>query len=108
MQKGRFYGTASKQSLEQQKKDEPFGSSFHYAFIRFLCLAKLLNASLCCCQTRDRNAERRAGNVVQADIVAELDGRKVAAVLAADTKLDVRADALAVLNGQLDQSAYAF
>ena len=41
-------------------KDEPFGSSFHYAFIRFLCLAKLLNASLCCCQTRDRNAERRA------------------------------------------------
>ena len=39
--------------------------------------------------------------------MAELDGRKVAAVLAADTKLDVRADALAVVNSQLDQSADA-
>ena len=44
----------------------------------------LFKGGLCGGQTGDRDAERRAGHVVQADVVAELDGRRVAAVLAAD------------------------
>ena len=66
-----------------------------------------LYCSLCRCQTCDRHAERRAGNVIQANIVAELDGSRVAAVLAADTKLDVRAGGLTELASHLNELAYA-
>ena len=37
----------------------------------------------------DGHAERAAGDIVQADLVAELDGHGVAAVLAADAEVDV-------------------
>ena len=40
------------------------------------------------CKTRDRHAERRAGDVVQSGIVAELDRARFAAVLAADAALE--------------------
>ena len=39
--------------------------------------------------------------------MAELDGGQVAAVLAADAELDVRAGALAFCNSEADQAAYA-
>ena len=42
-------------------------------------------------QAGDRHAEGRAGHVVQADVVAELDARRIAAVLAADAEVQVRA-----------------
>ena len=58
-------------------------------------------------QTGDRHTERRAGNVVQANLVAEHDGRRIAAVLAADAEFDVRAGLLAELNGHLNELADA-
>ena len=39
--------------------------------------------------------------------MAELNGGQVAAVLAADAELDVRAGALAFCNSEADQAAYA-
>src|SRR5499427_881179 len=39
----------------------------------------------------DRHAERRARHVVEPDPVAELDARRIAAVLAADAELELRA-----------------
>ena len=42
-------------------------------------------------QTGDRHAVGGAGHVVQANLVAELHGGGVAAVLAADTQVDVGA-----------------
>ena len=43
-----------------------------------------LDGSLCGGEAGDGHAERAAGDIVQADLVAELDGRGIAAVLAAD------------------------
>ena len=42
-------------------------------------------------QPRDRHPERRAGDVVEPDLVEEVDRLRVAAVLAADAELEVRA-----------------
>jgi hypothetical protein len=42
-------------------------------------------------EPRDRHAEGRAGDVVEADLLAEGDGGRVAAMLAADAELEVRA-----------------
>ena len=47
------------------------------------------NSSLCSGQTGDGDSPWRAADVVQADFVAEKDGLRVAAVLAADTDLQV-------------------
>ena len=55
----------------------------------------------------DGNAERGAGDVVEADLVAELDGGGVAAVLAADTDVQARIDGLAQLDGHIHQLAHA-
>src|SRR5207244_5810348 len=41
------------------------------------------------CETRKRHAVRRAAHVVQTELVAELDGLRLAAVLAANAELDV-------------------
>ena len=46
--------------------------------------AAVLEVRLGCCQPRDRDAVRGAGDVVQADLVAEGDTGRLAAVLAAD------------------------
>ena len=48
-----------------------------------------------------------AGDVGQADLVAEGDGARVAALLAADAQLDIRAGLTAQLCGHLDQTADA-
>lgn len=45
----------------------------------------LLDSCLSCAEACDRHAEGRAGNIIKADVVAELDGSRVAAVLTADT-----------------------
>ena len=50
-------------------------------------------------QPRDRHPERRAGDVVQADRVEEVDRGGVAAVLAADAELEVGVDLAAGLAG---------
>lgn len=75
--------------------------------VNFL-LARIADGSLLPQQGRaDRYTERRAGNVGEANVVAELDGSRVAAVLAADTKLDVRAGGLTELASHLNELAYA-
>src|SRR4029078_3691101 len=51
---------------------------------------RLLERGLRRRQPRKRDAVRRAAHVVEADPVAELDRRRLAAVLAADAELDVR------------------
>jgi len=45
----------------------------------------------------DRDAVRAARDIVQADLVAERDTRRLAAVLAADAELDVRRTFFAAL-----------
>ena len=74
--------------------------------VNFL-LARIADGSLRRSKTSDRYTERRAGNVGEANVVAELDGSRVAAVLAADTKLDVRAGGLTELASHLNELAYA-
>src|SRR5699024_963595 len=51
--------------------------------------------------------ERATGNVVQTNLVAELYGRRIAAVLAADTALQIRTGRAAFLDRHLYQLAYA-
>ena len=60
---------------------------------RFPCLFSefssllALNRSLCRRKARNRHAERRAGNIGKADVMAELNGARIAAMLAADAQL---------------------
>lgn len=58
-------------------------------------------------KTCDGHAVRRAGNVVQADFVAEFYGRRVAAVLAAYTDMQFLSFALTKLNGSFHKLTYA-
>ena len=67
----------------------------------------IADGRLRCRQARDRHAEGRAGNVGQADAVAELHGGRIAAVLAADAQLDVGAGLTAEIGCHLDQLADA-
>lgn len=59
-------------------------------------------------QPSDRHAERRAGDIGEADIVAKITVERIAAMFAADTQLDVRAGLLAQLYSHLHQLADAF
>jgi len=56
---------------------------------------------------RDRHAERGARHVVEADLVAERDRGRVAAVLAADAELELRTDGAAARRGDPDEFADA-
>ena len=56
----------------------------------FESLLAFFDCSLCGGEACDRNAEGRAGYVVEADLVAELNGNGVAAVLTADTLIVAR------------------
>src|SRR5690606_6721765 len=58
-------------------------------------------------QTGDRNAARRAGDIVQPDLVAEEDRLRIAAVLAADPDLEILASAAAPFDALLHQLADA-
>src|SRR5262249_46802496 len=58
-------------------------------------------------EARDRDAERRAGHVVQADVVEELDRARIAAVLAADADLELRLDLAAAPRRDRDELADA-
>jgi len=62
---------------------------------------------ICRRKTCNRHAERGAGNIVEADCVAELDRGRVAAVLTADTAVHSRTDFFTQLNRHLHQSADA-
>ena len=59
------------------------------------------------CKTRDRHAERRAGDVVQSGIVAELDRARFAAVLAADAALEFGLYAAALEYGLAHELTHA-
>src|ERR1019366_4544545 len=63
--------------------------------------------SLCGCQAGDRDAERRAGDVVQADRMAKLDALRLAAMLAADAQLYVGAHLLGQGDRHLHQVTHA-
>ena len=56
---------------------------------------------------RDRDAEGAAADVVEAELVAEHDGRGFAAVFAADAELELGAGGPAVFAGDLHQAAHA-
>src|SRR5689334_17097753 len=58
-------------------------------------------------EARQRDAERRAADVVQAELVAEDDGLRLAAVLAADPELQLRLRRTAALDADSHQVAHA-
>ena len=80
-------------------------SAFPYRDDSLLFLA--LNGGLRGAQAGDGHPEGAAGDVVQADFVAEFDGGGIAAVLAADAAMQLRIGALAQLHGHFHQLANA-
>ena len=72
-----------------------------------MSLLALLEGSAAGLEPRDRDAERRAGDVVEADLVEEVHAVGVAAVLAADADLQVRLGGPALLDGDAHQPADA-
>ena len=67
----------------------------------------LLDRSLSGGQTGDGHTEGRAGHIVQTGAVAELHGGGIAAVLAADTQMQVGVHAAAQFAGHIHQLADA-
>ena len=67
----------------------------------------LLDGGLSGGQTGDGHTEGRAGHIVQTGAVAELHGGGIAAVLAADTQMQVGVHAAAQLAGHIHQLADA-
>ena len=67
-----------------------------------LC-ALLFQGRLRRCQPGRQQTEGRAGDVVEADLVAELDGLRIAAMLAADAHLEVGAGVASLGRGHLHQ-----
>src|SRR6266700_6979717 len=65
------------------------------------------NYNLSCSQARDRYAERRGADVVQADLMAELDAVGVATVFSADADLQFAASPAALFSAPLHQHADA-
>src|SRR5690606_37011987 len=53
----------------------------------------------------DRNAERRTGDIVEPDLLAERDRGRITTMLTADAKLDIGAGRPAALGSDLDQFA---
>lgn len=80
----------------------PAGDALYFEKLLF-CLDRSLSGGESC----DGNTERAAGNVAQTDVVAELHGGGVAALLAADAQLDVRAGLTAKFGSHLDEAADA-
>ena len=78
-----------------------------HIFCKKCLLLLCLDCSLRSSEAGDGNTERAARDVAQADIVAELDGRRIAALLAADAELDVRAGLTPQLRCHLDEAADA-
>ena len=68
---------------------------------------ELLQCSLSSSQTCNRNTEGRAGHVVQTNVVAELNGRGVTAVLTAD-EIAANADFFCFGTNDLTQMTYGF
>ena len=56
---------------------------------------------MCSGQSCDGHAEGRAGYIVKAEGMAELNGNEVAAVLTADTTVEFGTDAFTKLNSHL-------
>ena len=77
---------------------QPLILKFHLSLI-------LLQGSLSGSQTCDRNTERRAGHVVEPELVAEFHGCGVATVLAADTDVELRVVRAAFLASEVHQLA---
>ena len=67
----------------------------------------VLDCSLSSSQSCNRNTERRAGNIVQTDFVAEFNGGRVTAVFAADTAVELAVYRLAQFDCHLHQLANA-
>ena len=83
-------------------RKQPFLSVYEILFIAWrtdICLSGR--------KTCDRHTERRAGNIGETDVVAELDGGRIAAVLAADTAAHARTGRSAQLDRHLHQLADA-
>ena len=55
----------------------------------------------------NRHAERRTAHIIQPHLVAELHGRRLTAMLAADTALQVRTDGTALFGSHTYQLPYS-
>ena len=69
--------------------------------------SRIFNRSLRSGEAGNGHTEGRAADVVQADVVAELNTRGVAAVLTADAQAQIGAGLTAVVCSHLDQLAHA-
>src|SRR5438105_11895357 len=59
-------------------------------------------------EARRLHPERRAGHVIEPDLMAELNARRVAAVLAADAEVQSVVGGLALLDRDLHQASHAW
>ena len=84
-----------------------WGYAYHGLLFYESLFPLVFDSSLSGGESCDGNTERAAGNVAQTDVVAELHGGGVAALLAADAQLDVRAGLTSQLRGHLDEAADA-
>src|SRR5260370_2188491 len=92
----------SEGELQKQKRNEEF-EDLASIFAPFSIPQRRLGRR----QAGDRNAERAATDVIQADLVAELDRVGIAAVFAADADFQVLSLTAAFVNAGFHQAAHS-
>src|SRR5215475_11456357 len=85
----------------------PLWSSLMSLFVGVRDARLLFQGRLRCCQPCRQQTEGRAGDVVEADLMAELDGLWIAAMFAADADLQVRPRVASLGDGALHQLPHA-
>src|SRR5579872_6834468 len=100
-------GKAKKEVIDRAKKSPPdvAGGLYRSGSLPRLLLA--FKSRLGSRKSSDGHSERRAGDVVQANLVAELDAVRFAAVFAANADLEVAIGTSAPLDADFHQSANA-
>src|SRR3984893_1256719 len=71
-----------------------------------LCLQPIARTGLCRSEPRGQHAEWRAGNIIHSHRVAELNGRRVAAVLGANSHLKMGASLASAFGSDANQFAH--
>ena len=89
--------------VKNSSRQQSAGS--HSYFREKLFRVLLSDCCLSCCQTSDRYTGRRAGYVIQANLVAELNRGGISTVLTTDTNMELRINRFSKFDSHLHQFA---
>src|ERR1700676_3707921 len=104
---GRMAALANTSARTSRISNPCGGSNLSSPALGLSVLGCVSDCGLCCCQSCDRNSEGAAADVVQAQLVAEVDGVRVSPMLSADPDLHLGSRLAAFGNRHRHQASHA-